>query len=123
MLSTSCGARLGRVGSLSSMPPMMKNTTARWRSKNSSTSVGRDDSLDSIPKLHGVARVAASPRIRRSTLLPLVLPVLLLVIAAYVQWFTAGLPPLPIPREITQATATEPYGFPLWIGITHYVNL
>jgi thiosulfate reductase cytochrome b subunit len=40
-----------------------------------------------------------------------------------VQWLTVGLPPLPSVREITPATATEPYGFPLWIGITHYVNL
>lgn len=40
-------------------------------------------------------RIAASPRIRLSTLLPLILPVVLAVIAAYVQWFTVGLPPVP----------------------------
>jgi hypothetical protein len=79
--------------------------------------------MDSMPQLHGGGRAAASPRIRLSTLLPLVLPVLLLVVAAYVQWLTVGLPPLPAAREITPDTATQPYGFPPWIGITHNVNL
>jgi DMSO/TMAO reductase YedYZ molybdopterin-dependent catalytic subunit/thiosulfate reductase cytochrome b subunit len=47
----------------------------------------------------------------------------LLVIAAYVQWCTVGLPPVSAVQEVTPATATQPYGFPAWIGITHYVNL
>lgn len=68
-------------------------------------------------------RVATAPRMRLSTLLPLVLPIVLLVIAAYVQWLTVGLPPAPAVHEFTPATATQPYGFPTWIGITHYVNL
>jgi len=80
--------------------------------------------LDSITQSNDVApRLAASPRVRLSAVLPLVVPVGLLVVAAYVQWLTIGLPPLPAVREITPATATEPYGFPPWIGITHYVNL
>jgi DMSO/TMAO reductase YedYZ molybdopterin-dependent catalytic subunit/thiosulfate reductase cytochrome b subunit len=69
------------------------------------------------------ARVAHSPRVRLSTLLPLVLPIVLAMIAAYVQWFTVGLPTVPVPRELTPQTTTLPYGFPSWIGITHYVNL
>jgi methionine sulfoxide reductase catalytic subunit len=68
-------------------------------------------------------RVAASPRIRLTTLLPLVAPIVLLVFAAYVQWIIVGLPPIPALREVTPATATQPYGFPAWIGITHYINL
>jgi DMSO/TMAO reductase YedYZ molybdopterin-dependent catalytic subunit/thiosulfate reductase cytochrome b subunit len=69
------------------------------------------------------ARVAASPRLRLSTLLPLILPIVLAVIAAYVQWLTVGLPSVPAAVHFTPQTATEPYGFPAWIGITHYVNL
>jgi len=79
--------------------------------------------MGSIPQSPAPARVAASPRIRLSTLLPLVLPAVLLVIAAYAQWLTVGLPPLPPAPELTPQTATQPYGFPLWIGVTHYVNL
>jgi len=74
-------------------------------------------------KAANTSHVAAAPGIRLSTLLPLVVPFALMVIAAYVQWLTVGLPPVPAVHEITPATATEPYGFPIWIGITHYVNL
>jgi thiosulfate reductase cytochrome b subunit len=60
--------------------------------------------------------------IRLKTLLLLVSPPLLLVAAAYIQWGTVGLPRLaPIP-ELTPATAVEPYGFPAWLRITHYIN-
>jgi len=68
-------------------------------------------------------RVAAVPWIRLTTLLSLAVPVVLLVIAAYVQWLTVGLPPVSTVQEVTPATATQPYGFPAWIGITHYINL
>jgi len=74
-------------------------------------------------KAANTSHVAAAPWICLSTLIPLVAPIALMVIAAYVQWLTVGLPPVPAVREITAATATEPYGFPIWIGITHYVNL
>ena len=60
---------------------------------------------------------------RLSTLLPLVLAVVLAIAAAYVQWLTVGLPPVPAVGQLTPETTTQPYGFPLWIGITHYVNL
>lgn len=69
------------------------------------------------------AAVAASPRIRLSTLLPLILPIVIAIIAAYVQWLTVGLPAVPLVRHYTPQTATQPYGFPAWIGLTHYVNL
>ena len=68
-------------------------------------------------------RVAYSPRLRLSTFLPLALPFVLAVIVAYVQWLTVGLPPVPAVHQLTPETATLPYGFPSWIGITHYVNL
>jgi DMSO/TMAO reductase YedYZ molybdopterin-dependent catalytic subunit/thiosulfate reductase cytochrome b subunit len=61
--------------------------------------------------------------IRLRTLLPLVSPLLLLVAAAYVQWGTVGLPALPPNSVFTPETVVEPYGFPAWLRITHYVNV
>jgi methionine sulfoxide reductase catalytic subunit len=61
-------------------------------------------------------------RIRLTTLLLLVSPLVLLVAAAYIQWGTAGLPALPPSPPLTPETAAEPYGFPAWLRITHYVN-
>ena len=60
--------------------------------------------------------------IRLKTLLLLVSPLLLLVAAAYIQWGTVGLPPVPPSPALTPETAAEPYGFPAWLRITHYVN-
>ena len=60
--------------------------------------------------------------IRLKTLLLLVSPLLLLVAAAYIQWGTVGLPAMPPSPVLTPATASEPYGFPAWLRITHYVN-
>jgi thiosulfate reductase cytochrome b subunit len=84
-----------------------------------------DDEASSVdPRAAGPSGVVAkSPRIRFSTLLPLVLPIGLAVIAAYVQWAAVGLPSVPAPQQLTPETATLPYGFPAWIGLTHYVNL
>jgi methionine sulfoxide reductase catalytic subunit len=59
--------------------------------------------------------------IRLKILMVFVSP-LLLVAAAYVQWGTTGLPALPPNSVFTPETATEPYGFPAWLRITHYVN-
>ena len=64
--------------------------------------------------------MASAPRLRLSTLLPLLLPVIVAVIAAYIQWLTLG---LPAALPLTPQTTTQPYGFPVWIGITHYINL
>jgi hypothetical protein len=63
--------------------------------------------------------------VRLKTLLLLVSPLLLTVAAAYVQWGTAGLPALTTfpPPTSSLETAAEPYGFPAWLRITHYVNL
>ena len=61
-------------------------------------------------------------RIRLKTLLLIVSPLLLLVAAAYVQWGTVGLPALSAEPRLTYEAASEPYGFPAWLRITHYVN-
>jgi methionine sulfoxide reductase catalytic subunit len=61
-------------------------------------------------------------RIRPKTLLLLVSPLLLVVAAAYIQWGTLGLPHVPTGPPLSSATASEPYGFPAWLRITHYVN-
>ncbi len=60
--------------------------------------------------------------IRLKTLLLLVSPLFLLVATAYVQWGTVSIPALPPNRVFTPETAVEPYGFPAWLRITHYVN-
>jgi DMSO/TMAO reductase YedYZ molybdopterin-dependent catalytic subunit/thiosulfate reductase cytochrome b subunit len=60
--------------------------------------------------------------IRLKTLLVIVSPLLLLIAAAYIQWGTVGLPPVASSLTLTSETAAEPYGFPAWLRITHYVN-
>ena len=60
--------------------------------------------------------------IRLKSLLLLVSPLLLLVAAAYIQWGTAGLPPLPATPTLTPETTAVPYGFPAWLRITHYIS-
>jgi DMSO/TMAO reductase YedYZ molybdopterin-dependent catalytic subunit/thiosulfate reductase cytochrome b subunit len=55
-------------------------------------------------------------------LLVLVSPFGLALAAAYVQWATVGLPAVPPAPTLTAETATEPYGFPAWLRVTHYVN-
>jgi thiosulfate reductase cytochrome b subunit len=62
-------------------------------------------------------------RITLKTLLWFVSPLLVLVAAAYIQWGVAGLPPVPSSPVLGPGTATEPYGFPAWLRITHYINL
>ena len=62
-------------------------------------------------------------RIRRSTLLPLAVIILIVLTVAYAQWLIFGLPVLPTARVFSPDTATEPYGFAAWLRITHYVNL
>jgi hypothetical protein len=61
-------------------------------------------------------------RVRLKSLLRLVSPLLLLIAAAYLQWGTVGLPLLPPNPVLTSAMAVEPYGFPAWLRITHYLN-
>ena len=60
--------------------------------------------------------------IRFRTLLLIVSPLLLLIAAAYIQWGSVGLPPVSSSPTMTSETAAEPYGFPAWLRITHYVN-
>jgi sulfoxide reductase catalytic subunit YedY len=61
-------------------------------------------------------------RVRLTTLLLIVSPLLLLVAAAYIQWNTVGLPALAPSPTMTPDAVAEPYGFPAWLRITHYVN-
>ena len=61
-------------------------------------------------------------RIRRSTLLLLASPLVLLLTAAYAQWAIAGLPAIPPLPSIENVAATAPSGFPAWLRISHYVN-
>ncbi len=60
--------------------------------------------------------------IRRRTLLLLISPLLILVTAAYIQWGTVGLPPVPPITASTPEMATGPHGFPAWLRIAHYIN-
>jgi thiosulfate reductase cytochrome b subunit len=60
-------------------------------------------------------------RISIRTLLFLISLPLLLIAVAYVQWGVAGLPAVPVPLQ-TFETSTQPFGFPAWLRITHYVN-
>jgi methionine sulfoxide reductase catalytic subunit len=60
--------------------------------------------------------------IRLKTLLLLVSPLLLAVAAAYLQWGMDGLSVLPVSPTMTPETAVEPYGFPAWLRMTHYVT-
>ncbi len=61
-------------------------------------------------------------KIKLKTFLLIVSPLLLAVATAYVQWGTLGLPALPTNLTMTPQTTVEPYGFPAWLRITHYVN-
>jgi DMSO/TMAO reductase YedYZ molybdopterin-dependent catalytic subunit/thiosulfate reductase cytochrome b subunit len=61
-------------------------------------------------------------RIDRRTLIILALPFVLAVAAAYAEWAIAGLPALPPLRTFSPATASQPYGLPAWLRITHWVN-
>ncbi len=61
-------------------------------------------------------------RIRRRTLLVLVSPFVLALAGAYVQWATVGLPEVPPAPTLTAERTIEPYGFPAWLRVTHYVN-
>jgi thiosulfate reductase cytochrome b subunit len=58
-------------------------------------------------------------RIRRSTLLLLVSPLVVPVIAAYLQMATVGLPEAP---PVTALPGELPQGFPAWLRVSHYVN-
>jgi DMSO/TMAO reductase YedYZ molybdopterin-dependent catalytic subunit/thiosulfate reductase cytochrome b subunit len=60
--------------------------------------------------------------IRFKTLLVFVVPLAILVIAAYIQWAMVGLPAVAVMSTPAPGAATEPYGFPGWIRIAHYVN-
>ena len=77
------------------------------------------------PILKGATELEAAAmtvHVRARTFVLLVSPLLLLVAAAYIQWGTVGLPPVPSSPALTVETVTGPHGFPAWLRITHYVN-
>ncbi len=59
-------------------------------------------------------------QIKREPLLLFVLPVAVVVGAAYLQWALVGLPRLPTVPPYH--ASSEPSGFPAWLRITHFVN-
>jgi sulfoxide reductase catalytic subunit YedY len=52
----------------------------------------------------------------------LLLPFALAIAAAYIQWAFAGLPSLPSARQFPQQGGAQPYGFPAWLRLAHWVN-
>lgn len=60
-------------------------------------------------------------RIRRNSLVLLLVIIALPVAAAYAQWAAFGLPPVPF-GPVAISVAAAPHGFPAWLRITHYVN-
>jgi sulfoxide reductase catalytic subunit YedY len=60
-------------------------------------------------------------RIHYKTLVAPIAPIAALVVLAYVQWATVGLPAIPSGRSAVEAAST-PNGFPAWLRIGHYVN-
>ncbi|MGH9404217.1 MAG: molybdopterin-dependent oxidoreductase [Terriglobia bacterium] len=61
-------------------------------------------------------------RVRRLTFIVIFGPIVAALVAAYLEWIFAGLPVIP-PRPHYFYGPQNPQGFPLWIGITHYINL
>lgn len=61
-------------------------------------------------------------RIRLRTLLLLLFPFLLPILAAYLQWATVGLPAIPL-SPASPSSMETPQGFPPWLRVTHYINL
>ena len=60
-------------------------------------------------------------KIRRAVLVAVVVALVAPIVAAWIEWLVAGLPPVPAyPRP---GSAPAPHGFPAWVCITHYVNL
>jgi methionine sulfoxide reductase catalytic subunit len=60
-------------------------------------------------------------RIRPTTLLLLVSPLVLPVVVAYIQWASVGLPAVP-PVPLPPPDMSMAQGFPAWLRVTHYVN-
>ena len=60
--------------------------------------------------------------VRVKTLLPIIVPLVLLIAAAYLQWAIAGLTSVPPHVSPGRDPATGIHGFPAWLYITHYIN-
>jgi len=61
-------------------------------------------------------------RIKSKAFLLIILPLVLLFAAAYLQWALKGLPFLPPIHEPPAAAVVGAHGFPAWLRMTHYVN-
>jgi DMSO/TMAO reductase YedYZ molybdopterin-dependent catalytic subunit/thiosulfate reductase cytochrome b subunit len=59
--------------------------------------------------------------VRRKTLLWLIAPFVVALVAAWVQWLVAGLPSVSVGELMSDASG--PPGFPAWLRVTHYLNL
>ena len=44
------------------------------------------------------------------------------LVAAWAQFLTVGLPPVPTSPRILPEAVAAPSGFPAWLRVTHYVN-
>jgi hypothetical protein len=56
------------------------------------------------------------------TILALIALPALATIAAYFQWIATGLPALPAVHDPAVIPPGQPFGFPAWVRLTHFVN-
>lgn len=61
-------------------------------------------------------------RIKIRTLLIIISPLIIMFAAAYIQLGISGLPAVSQTAEAASASAAQPFGFPAWLRITHYIN-
>ena len=69
-----------------------------------------------------VTEAGSTVHIRSKTLLPIIVPIALLVAAAYLQWAIVGLPSVPPSVAVGRDLGKGIRGFPAWLCITHYIN-
>jgi DMSO/TMAO reductase YedYZ molybdopterin-dependent catalytic subunit/thiosulfate reductase cytochrome b subunit len=61
-------------------------------------------------------------RINLKTLWLFASPLILAIVAAYIQWVLVGLPLVSAIPDTASTTAVEAVGFPAWLRLAHYVN-
>jgi len=60
--------------------------------------------------------------VRPSILIGIAVLGLALVLASWIEFATAGLPPVPVFSEIAPNNIAAPHGFPLWVRCCHFLN-